>query len=41
LLLKSEEYIPWFKEIILPLDEEGIMIFAGETSDSDSNLSES
>lgn len=30
ILLNRHDYIPWFKEIILPLDEEGIICFCGE-----------
>ena len=29
-LLHLENYVPWFKEILLPLDEEGILTFCGE-----------
>lgn len=29
-LLHLENYVPWFKEILLPLDEEGIITFCGE-----------
>src|SRR4051812_29670439 len=31
-LLQLNSYIPWFKEIILPIDEEGIIKFCGEQS---------
>ena len=30
-LLHLEKYVPWFKEILLPLDEEGIIQFCGES----------
>lgn len=40
LLLKLENYIPWFKEMLIPFDEEGIMIFGGEASDCSSSNSE-
>ena len=42
ILLKLDKYIPWFKEMLLPFDEEGLMIFGGEmendiTSQNDDN----
>lgn len=29
-LLTLDTYLPWFKEMILPLDEEGLIMFCGE-----------
>ena len=29
-LLKLNNYQPWFKEMLLPLDEEGLLLFCGE-----------
>lgn len=29
-LLELNNYMPWFKEILIPLDEEGLIIFCRE-----------
>ena len=40
-LLTLNNYVPWFKEILLPLDEEGIIKFCCESGYSDNeDLSE-